>query len=86
MAVRVRGKGTAQLVALARAVAHGDPRLLGPDDLAARFLRPMLRWGIRAAPVRRLMVDLYRRRAPGGYGWVVARTRAIDVVFESNHQ
>jgi methyltransferase (TIGR00027 family) len=73
-----RAKGTAQIVALARAISHRDPRLAGPDHLAAGLLGRMLRLVVWARPLRGLVVAAHRRSAPGGYGWVVARTRFID--------
>jgi methyltransferase (TIGR00027 family) len=75
-------------MALFRALETVQPpgRRLFDDPLAVRFLRPRLRWVVRAArlgPVGRLVRTWIDHRWPGVRTSGAARTRFIDDVLES---
>jgi len=74
---------TAEMMALFRALESARPagtRLFN-DQLAVRFLRPWMRWGVRLSYYRPVHAGLCRfidRHAPGVRPSAVARTRFID--------
>ncbi len=76
-------KNTPEGVAAMRFVIAGesDPALRGDDYLAKKFLG--LKYRILAGPLRALTKRIYRRKLPGLYEWIMARSKYYDGLFRS---
>lgn len=73
-----RASETAEAVAAVRLAASRDPDpdLRLDDPHAARFLGT--KWALLVGPLLPISLAIYRRRLPGMYEWIVARTRFFD--------
>jgi methyltransferase (TIGR00027 family) len=74
-----RASVTAQLAALGRASGTREAEAIRcADPLAERFLDRRFRLLLAAEPVRRVARAAYMWRAPGLYGFIIAKTRLFD--------
>jgi methyltransferase (TIGR00027 family) len=78
----LKGKGTAEVTAFARAAGHRDPVISNPDFLAERLLN--LRYKLLLIPgLRHLFLGYYDFIVPGMYLYHQARTLFLDKLFLS---
>jgi methyltransferase (TIGR00027 family) len=76
----LKGKGTAEVTAFARAAGHRDPVISNPDFLAQRLLN--FRYKLFLIPgLRHLFLSYYDFKVPGMYLYHQARTIFLDKLF-----
>lgn len=75
--------GTAEIVAVMRAVAVREPvaAVRNPDHLAEQFVGWHFRLAAKVAPLRAAVLWVAERAAPGLYAYVNARTKHFDSVL-----
>lgn len=75
---------SAEVMAMVRTIGskERDEKLRAGDNLAERFLPLPFRMLLKVSAIRKTLQKVYAKKIPGGFPYIVAKSRAIDDMLE----